>query len=220
MVRVELPVSYGPTGYFTEAGDDTCGAIVMGDGLTEYEAYTGDGPARLALTLLRCVGFLSREDLVTRPSGHAGPGLATPGAQCLGRHEFRVAFEPRQRRPTNASLFASASSFVAPPLIVVASGTGGALAGSGSFVDIHTATGAGAIVLSACQRSEDGTHIQLRVFNPDPLPATVSLSVGGKTTSAATVDFLERPTAGLPVANGAAALTVRGHGIATIQLNQ
>lgn len=220
VVRVELPVSYGPTGYFTEAGDDADGAIVMGDGLTEYEAYTEDGPARLALTLLRCVGFLSREDLVTRPSGHAGPGLATPGAQCLGRHEFRAAFEPRQRRPTNASLFASASSFVAPPLIVVASGTGGALAGSGSFIEIDTATGAGAIVLSACQRSEDGTHIQLRVFNPDPLPATVSLSVGGKTTSAATVDFLERPTAGLPVADGAATLTVRGHGIATIQLSE
>ena len=222
VVRVELPVSYGPTGYFTEAGDDTCGAIVMGDGLTEYEAYTGDGPARLALTLLRCVGFLSREDLVTRPSGHAGPGLATPGAQCLGRHEFRVAFEPRQRRPTNASLFASASSFVAPPLIVVASGAGGTLAGSGSFVDINTATGAdaGSIVLSACQHSEDGAHVQLRVFNPDPLPATASLSVGGKTTSAATVDFLDQPIAGLPVADGAATLTVRGHGIATIRLNQ
>jgi len=222
VVRVERPVSYGPTGYFTEAGDDTCGAIVMGDGLTEYEAYTEDGPARLALTLLRCVGFLSREDLVTRPSGHAGPGLATPGAQCLGRHEFRAAFEPRQRRPTNASLFASASSFVAPPLMVVASGTGGELAGSGSFIDVDTATGAGtgAIVLSACQRSEDGTHVQLRVFNPDPLPATVSLSVSGKTTSAATVDFLDQPMADLPVADGAATLTVRGHGIATIRLNQ
>lgn len=220
VVRVELPVSSGPTGYFTEAGDDGCGAIVMGDGLTEYEAYTEDGPARMALTLLRCVGFLSREDLVTRPSGHAGPGLTTPGAQCLGRHEFRVAFEPRQRRPTNASLFATASSFVAPPLIVVASGTGGALAGSGSFVEIDTATGAGTIVLSACQHSEDGTHVQLRVFNPDPLPATVSLSVGGTTISAATVDFLDQPIAGLPVANGAATLTVRGHGIATIRLNQ
>ena len=111
---------------------------------------------------------------------------------------------------------------VAPPQIVVASGTGGALAGSGSFVDIHTATGAdaGSIVLSACQHSEDGTHIQLRVFNPDPLPATASLSVGGKTTSAATVDFLDQAMADLPVADGAATLTVRGHGIATIRFNQ
>ena len=31
---------------------------------------------------------------------------------------------------------------------------------------------------------------------------------------------LERPTAGLPVANGAAALTVRGYGIAAIRLEE
>src|SRR5204863_408878 len=43
---------------------------------------------RLALALLRAVGWLSRDDLITR-TGHAGPALETPGAQVLGDHRFR-----------------------------------------------------------------------------------------------------------------------------------
>lgn len=215
-VRVELPASSGPTGSFTEAGNDTSGAVVLGDGLMEYEAYTDAGPAQLGLTLLRCVGYLSREDLVTRPSGHAGPGLATPGAQCLGRHEFRAAFEPRQTPPTNAGLFACASSFVAPPQVVAASGAGGALVASGRFLAIDATQGA--VVLSACHRSEEGEHVQLRVFNPDPTPATLRVSLHGRVQSASRVDFLERPMEDLHIRDGAASLIVSGHGIATVVL--
>jgi len=82
----------------------------------------------------------------------------------------------------------------------------------------YISTGTGGLVLSACQRSQDGDHVQLRVFNPDPLTATASLSAGGATTLAETVDFLDRPMATLPVAAGAATLTLRGHGIATVRL--
>jgi alpha-mannosidase len=35
------------------------------------------------------VGWLSRDDLRNRPR-HAGPGVATPGAQMLGRHRFEL----------------------------------------------------------------------------------------------------------------------------------
>ena len=57
------------------------------DGLHEYEVLPG-APQELALTLLRAVGWLSRDDLTTR-TGHAGPALETPGAQVLGEHRFR-----------------------------------------------------------------------------------------------------------------------------------
>lgn len=43
----------------------------------------------LHLTILRSVGWLSRDDLITR-RGHAGPGFETPEAQGLGKH--RVSF--------------------------------------------------------------------------------------------------------------------------------
>jgi mannosylglycerate hydrolase len=65
------------------------GLVVFGKGLPEYEA-TEEG--ELALTLLRCVGWLSRRDLSTRRGG-AGPELPVPGAQCHGEHVFEYAVE-------------------------------------------------------------------------------------------------------------------------------
>jgi hypothetical protein len=59
----------------------------MAPGFFEYEHQAGGD---LLVTLLRCVGQLSREDLTTRP-GHAGWPVPTPGAQCLGRERIQLA---------------------------------------------------------------------------------------------------------------------------------
>ncbi|MHA1412213.1 MAG: hypothetical protein ACTSO4_06310, partial [Promethearchaeota archaeon] len=57
-------------------------------GLPEYEALLDkDGNVILAITLLRCVGWLSRGDFESRRTD-AGPSLYTPGAQCIGKHKF------------------------------------------------------------------------------------------------------------------------------------
>src|SRR5207253_64376 len=62
-------------------------AGVAAAGLHEYEA---DGPV-LGVTLLRCVGWLSRDDLASR-AGDAGPMLPTPEAQCQGPLTAHYAF--------------------------------------------------------------------------------------------------------------------------------
>ncbi len=54
---------------------------LMNKGLPEVELANN---SRVALTLLRCVGFLSRADYDERPM-HAGPFLETPGAQEIGK---------------------------------------------------------------------------------------------------------------------------------------
>ncbi|MED5247460.1 glycoside hydrolase family 38 C-terminal domain-containing protein [Priestia sp. LL-8] len=56
-------------------------------GLQEYEVDSYKGRDYIYLTMIRSVGWLSRRDLRTRGNG-AGPGLATPEAQCLGTYEF------------------------------------------------------------------------------------------------------------------------------------
>lgn len=213
-VRMEVPVSYGPTGSFTEAGAEQCGAIVFGEGLVEYEAYTDDDEPRLALTLLRSVEYLSRDDLAMRPSGHAGPGLFTPGAQCLGPHEFRLAFEPRRERPLASALFARAAAFAAPPHVVPAIGAGGSLPPMDAFVKTDAAHGGG--VLSACLRAEDSERLLLRFFNPDETPVSVALRTREPLSEAAHVDFLEEPLGEIRVRNGAATVAIPPHGIATI----
>ncbi len=77
---------------FVDVTDGTQGILVATRGLPEYEVFN-DTNRTIALTLLRSVGWLSREDLTTR-RGHAGPKLATPGAQCLGRHTFHYSIIP------------------------------------------------------------------------------------------------------------------------------
>jgi mannosylglycerate hydrolase len=216
-VRNEVPVSYAPTISFTETGGDRAGAIVFGEGLMEYEVGNGEeGSARLGLTLLRCVGYLSREDLVTRPSGHAGPGLATPAAQCLGVHRFRAAFEPRGEAPAASALFARATSFIAPPHIVTAEGPGGALPTLHTFLRLETSRGAA--VLSACLRAHDRDSLIVRVFNPDDAPATVRLAARRREGQAFRVDFLENRLEEVPVRNEAVELPVGPNRIATIEL--
>jgi mannosylglycerate hydrolase len=217
-VRNEVPVSYAPTISFTEAGGERSGAIVFGEGLMEYEALPAEngGGARLGLTLLRCVGYLSREDLVTRPSGHAGPGLPTPGAQCPGVHYFRTAFEPRGDVPAASALFARTGSFVAPPHVVPALGPGGTLSPAGTFLKLEWVRGGG--VLSACLRAADRESTLLRVFNPDDRPATLRLGSRNRITHAFRVDFLENRLEELAVRNGTVEVALGPHQIATIEL--
>jgi mannosylglycerate hydrolase len=73
----------------TRAGDRH-GLALVSDGLAEYEA-TPDGA--VAVTLVRAVGELSRNDLPERP-GHAGWPVPTPGAQCAGRFGAILAIVP------------------------------------------------------------------------------------------------------------------------------
>jgi hypothetical protein len=85
------------------------GTAVFLAGPFEYEL----GPEALSVTLLRCVGWLSRADLAHRP-GHAGPGLATPGAQMPGRHRFELGILGHQGGWLEAGLPRLAEVFALP----------------------------------------------------------------------------------------------------------
>jgi hypothetical protein len=66
------------------------GTAVLHEGVFEYEVV--DGTA-LAVTVLRCVGSISRETLASRPYP-AGPATPTPKAQMLGATELRLGIWP------------------------------------------------------------------------------------------------------------------------------
>lgn len=61
---------------------------VFSRGLPEFEVRRC---GEIELTLLRCVGRLSKDNLTSRRGG-AGPGEPTPEAQCPGEHRFGYAF--------------------------------------------------------------------------------------------------------------------------------
>jgi mannosylglycerate hydrolase len=75
---------------FTDLSDGTRGLAVLNRGLPSVEV-TEDGT--LELTLLRSIGWLSRDDLWVRRIA-AGPLVPTPGAQCFGPYRYEYAILP------------------------------------------------------------------------------------------------------------------------------
>jgi mannosylglycerate hydrolase len=125
------------------------GLVVLGKGLPEYEA-TEEG--ELALTLLRCIGWMSRDDLATRRGG-AGPQLPVPGAQCHGDHVFEYAVELGE--PADAELLRRSQDY----RIDFVEGAPG--------VELESPLDAldGDLVFSALKAAEDGEGVVLRVFD-------------------------------------------------------
>jgi mannosylglycerate hydrolase len=81
--RQEMPVVVMPSYSALAAGP----WAVAHRAINEFEVMQYGGQRWLGLTLVRSVGWLSRRDLRTRGVG-AGPDIATPGAQCVGKHTF------------------------------------------------------------------------------------------------------------------------------------
>ena len=95
--NVVLPSGHGwiqkplPTNHqkdFVVVDDGSQSFAVLNKGLPEYEAIrNNDDSIILVITLLRCIGLLSRRKISSR-SVEAGPYFETPKAQCIGKHEF------------------------------------------------------------------------------------------------------------------------------------
>jgi alpha-mannosidase len=143
----------------------TLGAVALGSlvlltkGLPEYEA-SADG---LRLTLLRCVGTISRPPgMATRPVG-AGPEIATPEGQCRGRHVFEYALRFDGEELSNAALVRAGQDYRT-----------GFLRGDPFEPPLELA---GDVVFSCLKQAEDGTGLVLRVFNPNPRPESLRVSL-------------------------------------------
>lgn len=75
---------------------------IIHTGLQEVEVSNhGDNKDALYLTMIRSVGWLSRDDIRTRGGG-AGPKMETPDAQCLGENSFNYALTFEDNVPFEA----------------------------------------------------------------------------------------------------------------------
>jgi alpha-mannosidase len=165
---VEQPVPTHPQKSFVNVSDGNAGLLVINRGLPEYEVlHEAGGPNRrgheyssvtVALTLLRCVGWLSRDDYPCR-KGHAGPALETPGAQCPGRHIFEYAIVPHAGNWR--TVYPEAHAFNAPLRAVSTGSHAGSLPLAQSLIAIQ---GEG-VVLSAVKEAEKGDGWIVRCYN-------------------------------------------------------
>jgi mannosylglycerate hydrolase len=212
----ELPVATAPMQSFVDAGDEQRGAVVIADGLPEFEVVDSDRGAAIAVTLLRCVGDLSRNDLRTR-RGHAGPGLSTPGAQCPGTHDFALTFIPRSAPPAPDALYATARAALLPPRVYQAAAGNGSAPGRHSFLSVEAAAGS-APVLSACKIANDRHSAILRFFNPSHADTAASLLLASPRTAVYAADLLETRGERQTIASGRVIMHIAAHKIAGFEV--
>ncbi|MCK5572320.1 MAG: hypothetical protein KAJ12_06145, partial [Bacteroidetes bacterium] len=158
---IEHPARVAPMQRFVAVKNKRDAFVLFAYGLPEYE-LGADGRGTLALTLLRCVGLLAGEDLITRPGGRAGWHNETPDAQCLGTYTFRYAVLPCRAGEFDdrSRINEEAEKFHLPLLPVPRKNTEDLPAGK-SYLELVPA----ALTISAIKESEEGRHLVVRVYN-------------------------------------------------------
>jgi alpha-mannosidase len=210
----EVPVNTHPQKRFVSVGAEGRGLAVLNRGLAEYEALPrvdgGEGGA-VALTLLRCVEWLSRGDLATR-RGHAGPALHTPEAQGLGTHTFEYALVPHAGtwHADDALVAREAQAYEAGLRACVAEEHAGTLPATWSFVTVTP----GSVVLSAVKRAETGAGVVVRLYNPlaEAVVAEVALALPCRAVRAVTLNEEAVSSGGAEptISGGRVRLSLRG----------
>lgn len=111
---------------FTAVEGEALSVALVGRGLLEAEVRPEPAGSTILLTLLRCVGWLSRSDLGFRRGG-AGPELPTPEAQQQGGHRFEFCLISYRGGYLRAEAVQGAQAYAYPPRLLGA--PGGALPG-------------------------------------------------------------------------------------------
>ena len=215
---VQKPVPTHHNDGLVAAADGKRGLALLNKGLPEYEARRGDGGrVELLLTLLRCVGWLSRGDVSSRPN-NAGPGLPTPEAQCQGMHEFEYALYPFEGSVDRAQLAREAEAYAVGARGVQPDGRRRArLPEECAFLTVEP----GALVVTAVKKCEERDSVILRFYNSGTRKVRGRVQAYRKIRAAYLCNLAEERQESLqPQSDGKAlALSVPGKQIITLELS-
>jgi alpha-mannosidase len=208
---VEQPIGTHPQRTWADVSDGDVGLLLANRGLPEVEALRAEGGSELALTLLRCVGSLSRADLSVR-RGHAGPGLPTPEAQCLDEYTFHYALVPHPGDWRGA--YAEAHAFNAPLRAVPTFAHAGSLPLAASYVEVTPST----MAVSAVKEAEDGEGLIVRMWNVEQEPCECAVRFWKTPQSVTLCNLGERVQKTLRVdGEGTVRIPARGREIVTLR---
>jgi mannosylglycerate hydrolase len=184
----EQPAPTAAQRAFTAIEGNENGLMVAARGLPEYEHLVSSTESTLALTLIRAVGWLSRDDLNCRP-GHAGPARATPDAQCIGPATAEYSLIPFGNTFTLAQAAQEAYAFIAPLRGVTATPAGGLLPPTLQFVSLTPDE----LILTAVKPAESGRGIIVRFYNSQDCTVSGQLAFGLPVHKLTPVNLLEEP---------------------------
>jgi mannosylglycerate hydrolase len=169
----EQPSFEQPQRAFVTILGDEVGLTIANRGIPEVGVYGGEMGAEIALTLLRCVGWLSRDDLPNR-QGSAGPIIETPEAQCIGAYQFLYSILPHAADPLPAWQQAWAFQTDFQAVQPSGLGAGGSLPVTGSIASVDNTL----FVLSAVKEAAGGNGLIVRGCNIGEHSEQVTLTLG------------------------------------------
>lgn len=208
---VEVPPTAHPQLCWVDVSDGLKGVMIANKGMPEYELRRGPAGVTIYLTLIRAVGWLSRSDLTTR-KGHAGPGLSTPGAQCLRRLTFEYSIIPHEGTWLTSRTYLQGRGFAYPPLSVVVDEPVGKLPCEMNFLKVEPEE----LIVSALKRWEDGDGIVLRFYNVSDRVLTGVIKPSFSFSEAWRTNLNEELTERVDISDGGIRLTVKPHEIVTL----
>ena len=212
---LQPPADTHPQREFSLVEDARGGLAVLARGLPEIAPVRdADGRAGFAVTLLRAVGWLSRDDLTSRRMRNAGPTLATPDAQCLGTQRFRYAVLPYAGAFLAAGVKTWSERWRTPPLVVQGVDDGHVPGGTGLFA----LRGEG-VHVTAIKKHEARDTLVVRLCNLAEARREATLRFHPEVAGAWRADLLEERLCDLMMAGGHDVVAALGpHEIATLEI--
>ncbi|MFH1501491.1 MAG: glycosyl hydrolase-related protein [Candidatus Eisenbacteria bacterium] len=211
---VQPPPGTYPQQEYSLLEDGDRGLAVLARGLPEIEASrTKDGGTALALTLLRSVGWLSRDDFPARRCQNAGPTLQTPDAQCLGRHVFRYAVLAYSGGHLRAGVKRRSRAWRSPVPSVQGVWKGHTPGARGLVATTSDLT-----CVSAVKSHQQRDTLVVRLYNLAAEPVSETLTFGRRVRGAWRVDLLEERVGDMSANGDALAFELRPHEIVTVEV--
>jgi alpha-mannosidase len=183
----QRPSGTYPQQDFSLVQDGKRGLAVLNRGLPEIAATrNGAGQVTLALTLLRSVGWLSRDDFATRSCTNAGPTLFTPDAQCPGMQVFRYAVISFPGDYLEAGIKDSSQRYRAG-LLSIQGVRDSSIAGGKSLVEHRSRY----VSVTAIKRHEERDTLVIRLYNLRGEQTDEFLALGLDVSAAWRINLLE-----------------------------
>ncbi len=211
----EYPQAALLTHGFIDVSDNAYGIGLSTNGLPEYEVVNKD-QSFVNVTLLRCVGWLSRADLLTR-KGNGGWSMETPQAQCMGPHSFEYSVTYHEGSWKNSQAYQMADRALHQPEVYqLAPWVCGIEPPDNplSFVSNLPPL----VRLSALKPCESRDTIILRVFNISDMEITFDLQLSGTAKELYENSLSEERIKQIPINEGKAAVTIGLGQILTLEL--
>lgn len=174
------------------------GLALFTEGLREFEVV-GENKKAFALTLLRGVGLLGKEDLLLRPGRPSGIKLPVPDSQVRGQLTCHFSLFSFSGTPENAGVAQQAKSWLTPVQCYNKIPWDAMKLNCSSFTTPESysllALSPTGCVLSALKKAEDRDELILRLFNPSAFSACdTTLSVNPTVKRCCETDMNERIT--------------------------